>query len=203
MPGGAARVDPSCFVAPGAQLIGDVSLEAGSSVWFNAVIRADNAAIRIGKRSNIQDLSMVHCDPGFPATVGDGVTVGHGCIIHGCTIGDDVLVGMGSVIMNGCIIGRGSIVAAGAVCLEGFECPPFSLVTGSPAKIKKNYGEGILDKTRFGAASYAARAKSYKRNLASSSGGGGGAAASSSMSMVTVGLLAAAATAAAMRAARL
>ena len=113
-----------CFIAPDATVIGDVEIKAGSSVWFQTVLRGDTAPIRIGSGSNIQDLTMLHADPGCDLVIGDRVTVGHRAIVHGCTVEDDCLVGMGAIVMNGAVIGRGSIVAAGAVVLENMVVPP-------------------------------------------------------------------------------
>ena len=125
------------FIAPDASLIGRVRIGAFSSVWFNAVLRGDMEHIRIGDETSFQDLSMGHSDPGFPLIIGNRVTVGHHCVMHGCEVEDDCLIGMGAILMNGVKVGRGSIVGAGAVLLEGMEVPPFSMVAGSPAKIRK------------------------------------------------------------------
>jgi carbonic anhydrase/acetyltransferase-like protein (isoleucine patch superfamily) len=128
-------IDPSAFIAPGAIVLGDVHLGAESSVWYNAVLRGDTDRITIGDRTNIQDLTMIHADPGVPCTVGSRVTVGHRVILHGCTIEDDCLIGMGAIILNRVRVGRGSIIGAGALLLEGMEVPPGSLVVGLPAKV--------------------------------------------------------------------
>jgi len=133
------RLDKSVFVAPTAQIIGDVHIGRQSSVWFHSVLRGDMDSIRVGERTNIQDLSLCHADKGIPLKIGDGVTIGHRCIIHGCTIEDDCLIGMGAVVMNQAVIGRGSVVAAGAVVLEKTIIPPYSLVTGLPGRVKKTY----------------------------------------------------------------
>src|SRR5258708_2677926 len=125
-------VHASVFIAPGARVMGDVTLEEDASVWFNAVLRGDTETVRVGRRTNVQDLCMLHADPGFPCIVGEGVTVGHGAIVHGARIGDNVVVGMHSVVMNGATIGADSIVAVGAVVTEGTEVPPGSLVMGVP-----------------------------------------------------------------------
>ena len=118
--------------------------------------------ITIGDESNIQDLSMGHADPGFPLVVGNRVTIGHNCVVHGCRIEDDCLIGMGAIIMNGVKIGRGSIIGAGSVLLEGMEVPDFSMVVGSPAMVKKTYDESILDNIRESAKIYVKRSISYK-----------------------------------------
>jgi carbonic anhydrase/acetyltransferase-like protein (isoleucine patch superfamily) len=128
-------VDQSAFIAAGAVVVGNVTIGERSSVWFNAVLRGDTEALVIGKRTNIQDGCILHADPGYPCAIGNGVTVGHGAIVHGAIIEDDVLVGMRAVVMNGARIGRGSIVATGAVVTEGTQVPPGSLVLGMPAKV--------------------------------------------------------------------
>ncbi len=128
-------VDPTAFVHPRASVCGTVTLEAQVSVWGGAVIRGDTEEILIGAGSNIQDLVMVHADPGVPTTVGARVTVGHRAILHGCEIEDDVLIGMGAILLNRCLIGRGSIVGAGALVAEGVVIPPDSLVLGVPGKV--------------------------------------------------------------------
>jgi len=128
-------IHPSAFVAPTAAVLGDVTLEAESSVWYQAVLRADLAAIVIGAQSNIQDGTIVHVDTGIPCMVGERVGVGHGVILHGCTVEDDSLIGMGAVLLNRVRIGTGSVVAAGAVIPEGMVVPPRSLVMGVPGRI--------------------------------------------------------------------
>jgi carbonic anhydrase/acetyltransferase-like protein (isoleucine patch superfamily) len=127
----------SAWVAPNATLVGKVHLDEEVSIWYAAVLRGDGDHIRIGARSNLQDATVVHADPGFPVTVGAGVSVGHRAILHGCTIEDDVLIGMGAIVMNGAQIGRGSLVAAGALVVEGTQVPPGSLVAGVPGKIRR------------------------------------------------------------------
>lgn len=132
------RVDPSAFVDASAQVIGDVHLGAESSVWMNAVIRGDVNHIRIGARTNVQDLTMVHVMRNtHPTVIGDEVTVGHSAVVHGCTIEDRCLIGMGAILLNGCRIGTGSIVAAGALIPEGAVVPPGSMVMGVPGKITR------------------------------------------------------------------
>ena len=119
-------------------------------------------SICIGDESNIQDLSMGHADPGFPLVVGERVTIGHHCVVHGCIIEDDCMIGMGSIIMNGVRIGRGSIIGAGAVLLEGMEVPEFSMVVGAPAKVRKTYDESILENIRESARIYVKKSISYR-----------------------------------------
>ncbi len=132
---GPPAVHATAFVHPRASVCGTVTLGAGVSVWGGAVIRGDTEQITIGDGSNIQDLVMVHADPGVPTTVGAQVTVGHRAILHGCQIEDDVLIGMGAILLNRCRIGRGSIVGAGALVAEGVVIPPDSLVLGVPGKV--------------------------------------------------------------------
>ena len=130
-----SRIHPSAFIAPGAVVLGDVTLDEATSIWYGAVVRGDMAPITIGARTNIQDGSIVHVDEGVPCRVGRQVGVGHRVILHGCTVEDDCLIGMGSVLLNHVRIGRGSVVAAGAVIPEGMEVPPGSLVMGVPGRI--------------------------------------------------------------------
>ena len=156
------EIKETSFIAPNASLIGRVKIGENSSVWFNTVLRGDMETITIGQESNIQDLSMGHADPGFPLVLGNRVTIGHHCVLHGCKIGDDCLIGMGAIIMNGVRIGRGSIIGAGAVLLEGMEVPKFSMVVGSPAKVRKTYDESILENIRESAQIYVKRSISYR-----------------------------------------
>jgi carbonic anhydrase/acetyltransferase-like protein (isoleucine patch superfamily) len=130
-----SSIDPSAFIATGAVVVGDVTLGAEASVWYQAVVRGDMEPIVIGERSNIQDGCVVHVDEGLPCTVGRRVVVGHRVILHGCTVEDDCLIGMGSVVLNGATIGAGSLVAAGAVVPEGMTVPPGSVVMGVPGRI--------------------------------------------------------------------
>ena len=139
-------VAPDAWVAPHATLVGRVRVESGASVWFGAVARGDGDAISLGARSNLQDGVVVHVDRGFPATIGQDVSVGHNAVVHGCTIEDGALVGMGSVVLNGAVIGAGSLVAGGAVVLEGTQVPPGSLVAGVPAKVRR----ALTDEERAG-----------------------------------------------------
>ncbi|MHA7985668.1 gamma carbonic anhydrase family protein [Rathayibacter sp. CAU 1779] len=137
----APDVAPFAWVAPGAQLIGAVTLHDRASVWYNAVLRSDNEPIVIGERSNIQDNCSCHVDTGFPLTLGSGVSVGHNAVLHGCTIEDDVLIGMHATVMNGAVIGSGSLVAAGALVTAGTIVPPRSLVAGVPAKVRRELSD--------------------------------------------------------------
>jgi carbonic anhydrase/acetyltransferase-like protein (isoleucine patch superfamily) len=132
-------VDPTAFVDTSAQIIGDVHLGAESSVWMNVVVRGDVNAIRVGARTNLQDLTLVHVmRDTHPAIIGEDVTVGHSAVVHGCTIEDRCLIGMGAILLNGCHIGTGSIVAAGTLVPEGFVVPPGSMVMGLPGKVRRS-----------------------------------------------------------------
>ncbi len=135
------EIHESVFIAPAAQIIGNVRIGKQSSVWFQTVVRGDLDRITIGERTNIQDLCMCHADANVPLTIGDGVTIGHRCVVHGCTIEDNCLIGMGAIVMNGAVVGTGSVIAAGAVVLEHTIIPPYSLVTGSPGRVKKTYAD--------------------------------------------------------------
>jgi carbonic anhydrase/acetyltransferase-like protein (isoleucine patch superfamily) len=128
-------VDPSAFLASGAIVLGDVQLGADASVWYYTVIRGDTERIRIGEGANLQDFTMVHADPGFPCLIGARVTVGHRVILHGCTVEDDCLIGMGAILLNGVKVGAGSIIGAGALLLEGTEVAPGSIAVGAPAMV--------------------------------------------------------------------
>ncbi|MCF0122647.1 MAG: gamma carbonic anhydrase family protein [Ruminiclostridium sp.] len=132
-----AKIHPTAWVAPGAFLRGDVTLGENVSVWYNAVLRADQEKIVIGKNSNIQDNVVIHGDPDHDIIVGENVTVGHSAILHGCTVEDNSLIGMGAVVLDNAVIGAGSIVGAGAVVPSGAVIPPKSLVVGIPGKVKK------------------------------------------------------------------
>jgi carbonic anhydrase/acetyltransferase-like protein (isoleucine patch superfamily) len=154
-------IHPSVFIARGAVVLGDLTISEESSVWFTAVIRGDCEVIRIGRRTNIQDGSILHADPGFPCTLGDDVTVGHGAIVHGAAIGDRVLIGMRAVVMNGAEIGEGTVVGVGAVVTEGTKIPPGSLVLGLPAKIVRPVTAEDAARIRHAAEHYVAAAREY------------------------------------------
>jgi len=130
-------VSPEARVAENATLAGDVTLAEGANIWYGAVLRADFAAIRVGKGSNVQDNAVLHVGPGIAAELGENVTVGHGAILHGCTVGDNCLIGMGAILLDRCVIGAGSIVAAGSLVTQGTVIPPNSMVMGSPAAVKR------------------------------------------------------------------
>lgn len=142
------------FIAATAVVVGRVRIGTRSSVWYGSVLRGDDEEIFIGEDSNIQDLSMLHADPGFPAVVGDRVTVGHRAIVHGATVEDDALIGMGAILLNGARIGSGSVIAAGAVVTPGTEVPEGSLVAGLPAKVIREVRESDREMIRRGSESY-------------------------------------------------
>lgn len=157
-------VATSAFVADGAILIGSVTLEADASVWFNAVLRGDSEPIRIGKRSNVQDNSTLHVDPGLPCIVGDDVTIGHNAIVHACTIEANVLVGMHATVLSGAVVGRGSIIGANALVTENARIPPGSLVLGVPGKVVRPLRPEEIDQLRQQAARYVRRAQEYRES---------------------------------------
>ncbi len=154
LPDAAPTVPDDAFVASGARLVGDVSLGAGASVWYNAVLRGDGAAIVVGARSNVQDNVSIHVDAGHPVTIGEDVSIGHNAVVHGCTIGDGSLIGMGSVVLSGAEIGPGCLVAGGAVVLEGTVVPAGSLVAGVPAKVRRVLSDEEREKILRNAGNY-------------------------------------------------
>ncbi len=158
-------LDPTAWAAPSADLIGDVRMRAGSSVWFGAVIRADNTPILLGADSNVQDGAIGHSDPGAPLTIGERVTVGHAAILHGCTIHDEALVGMGARILNGAVIGEGCIVGAGALVTEGKHFEPDCLIVGVPARVVRRLEPEQRAMLRASADHYRARAAHYAAEL--------------------------------------
>jgi carbonic anhydrase/acetyltransferase-like protein (isoleucine patch superfamily) len=153
------------WVAPSADLIGDVRLGARASIWFGAVIRADNTPIIIGDESNFQDGAIGHSDPGAPLTIGSKVTVGHQAILHGCTVEDEALIGMGSRILNGAVIGAQCIVGAGALVTEGKQFAPRTLIVGSPARAVRQLSDEQVALLSMSAAHYAEKASRYAAGL--------------------------------------
>lgn len=159
--GKSPRIGQGCFVARTAVIIGDVEIGRQSSVWYGAVVRGDENYIRIGSRTNVQDNAVCHVTgPDHPLVIGDYVTVGHGAVVHGCTVASHCVIGMGAVVLDGAVVGEGSIVAAGAVVTEGFQVPPRSLVAGTPARVKREldaadrarieaFAESYLELTRI------------------------------------------------------
>lgn len=161
--GQSPRISGSAWIAPSASVIGDVALHDEASVWYGAVVRADCEAITIGEGTNLQDNVSAHADPGFELTVGRGVSVGHNAVLHGCTIGDDTLVGMGAVVLNGAQIGARCLIAAGAVVLEGTTVPDGCLVAGVPAKVRRPLTGDEITKIATNAEGYRALAKEHAR----------------------------------------
>ena len=155
----------SHFVADSADVIGNVRLKNQSSVWFQAVIRGDNDSITIGERSNVQDGAVLHVDPGFPLVIGDGVTIGHKVMLHGCSIGDNSLIGINSVILNGARIGRNCVVGAQSLITENKEFPDNSLILGSPAKVARTLSEDEVAMIGRSAAAYVKNAERYRDGL--------------------------------------
>ncbi len=151
------------YLAAGVRIVGDVTVGEQSSVWFNAVLRGDCESIRVGRRTNVQDNCVLHADPGFPCMLGDGVTVGHGAVVHGAVVGDNVVVGMHAVVMNGAQIGADSIIAVGAVVTEGTVVPPGSLVMGLPGKVKRQLTAEEVERNRASATHYVENAKQFAK----------------------------------------
>ncbi|HSA38317.1 MAG TPA: gamma carbonic anhydrase family protein [Methanoregula sp.] len=149
------------FMAGNATVVGDVTIGKDVGIWFGAVVRADKDRITIGDRSNIQDNCIVHTSKGFPVILGEDVSIGHGAVLHGCRIADQVLVGMGAIVLNGARIGKGSVIGAGAVVREGAEIPEKSVVVGVPGKIIKQADASQLDQILANAASYVKLAGEY------------------------------------------
>ena len=152
---------PTAFIAPTAAVMGDVELGAEASVWYGAVVRGDMAPIRIGARTNLQDGVIVHVDEGVPCTVGSRVGVGHRAILHGCTVEDDCLIGMGAILLNHVVVGRGSVVAAGALLREGMQVPPGSLVMGVPGKVVRPVDADLSRRIAFTWEHYVGQAKRH------------------------------------------
>ena len=155
-----------CWVADTATVVGDVKLEEDASIWFGAVLRGDNEPIRVGPGSNIQDLCVLHTDRGFPLTVGAGCTIGHRAILHGCTIGNGSLVGMGATVLNGARIGRNCLIGAAALITEGREIPDGSLVVGAPGKVVRQLTEAEIAGLARSAKHYVENARRFARGLA-------------------------------------
>ena len=155
------KVAGNVYVAPGAFIVGDVEIEAGASVWFNAVLRGDIAPIYIGAKSNLQDNVTVHVNRQEPVQVGSGVTVGHNAVLHGCTVEDYVLIGIGAIVMNGAVVGHDSIVAAGTLVTQNVTIPPYSLVMGSPGKVVRTLSPEETPRAAKLAERYCALAREY------------------------------------------
>ena len=159
------EIHEEAWVAPNAAVIGQVVLKRGASVWWGATLRGDNDLLEVGERSNIQDGSVLHTDPGLPLVVGAGVTVGHLVMLHGCTIGDGSLIGIGAVVLNRVKIGRNCLIGAKALVTEGTEVPDNSLVLGAPAKVVKTLKEAHIERLREGADSYEEKNRRYRNGL--------------------------------------
>src|SRR5450830_1472280 len=155
----APQIDASAFVADTANVIGKVTLEANTSVWFGATLRGDNERITVGANSNVQEGAVLHTDPGYPLDIGKNVTIGHQAMLHGCTIGDGALIGIQAVVLNGARIGKNCLVGAGALVTEGKEFPDNSLIIGSPAKAVRTLSEEDIARMQAGTAGYVERAQ--------------------------------------------
>ena len=155
--------DDNFWIAPNASVIGEVNLERDASIWFNAILRADNEPITIGEGSNVQDGAIIHTDPGFACNIGKKVTVGHMAMLHGCAIGDGSLIGIGSVVLNGAKIGKNCIIGSKALVTEGMDVPDGSMVLGIPGKIKKTLTEEEQSVVPLGAEHYIDNYKKYKQ----------------------------------------
>lgn len=156
------QIQPSVWIAPGAVVVGDVSLGEESSVWYGCVLRGDLEPVRVGRFTNIQDLTLVHVDIDMPTTIGDSVSIGHRCVIHGCTIEDGALIGMGAVVLSGARVCQGALVAAGALIREGFEVPPGMIAAGVPAKIRGPVDESLRERILFGVDNYRLCGSEYR-----------------------------------------
>jgi carbonic anhydrase/acetyltransferase-like protein (isoleucine patch superfamily) len=159
------QIHPSAWVAENATLAGQITLQKDVSIWFNAVLRAEHAPITVGEGSNIQDGSVCHVDPGMPLTIGRSVTVGHKVMLHGCTIGDESLIGINAVILNGAKIGRNCLIGANSLIPEGKEIPDGSLVMGSPGKIVRTLNEAQIEGLKASAMHYVENGRRYKASL--------------------------------------
>jgi carbonic anhydrase/acetyltransferase-like protein (isoleucine patch superfamily) len=153
------------WIAPTATVIGKVTIAEGVGIWFGAVLRGDGEPITVGAESNLQEHVVVHTDPGYPATIGTGCTIGHRAIVHGCTIGNNVLIGMGAIVLNGAVIGDDSLVGAGALVTEGKVMPPGSLIVGSPAKVVRPLDDNAIARLRQSATHYAANWRRFAKGL--------------------------------------
>lgn len=159
------QVAGSAWVAPGAHVIGQVHLGEDSSVWFGAVLRGDNELISLGQGSNIQENCVLHTDPGFPLTIGAEVTIGHGAILHGCTIEEGALIGMGAIVLNGAVVRKGALVAAGAFVGQGKEIPAGAMAVGSPATVKRTMDAAAQTAMRAGALHYTKNAQRFAKGM--------------------------------------
>lgn len=152
--GHAPDIAPDAWIAPTAAVIGDIEIGPATGIFYGAVLRADMESITVGAGSNVQDTAVLHADPGFPARIGDHVSIGHGAVLHGCTVGDGALIGMNATVLNGAVVGEGSLVAANALVPEGMRIPPGSLVAGVPAKVRRPLSEEEIENCRQNAETY-------------------------------------------------
>jgi carbonic anhydrase/acetyltransferase-like protein (isoleucine patch superfamily) len=156
------KIHESCFIAPTADVIGDVTVGENSSIWHRTVLRGDVNKIVVGANTNIQDGSIVHVADDYPTIIGDNVTIGHGAIVHGCTVKDGAFIGMGAIILDGAVIGEGALIGAGALVTEGKEIPPYSLAVGVPAKVVRELSQEYIEMAQDRAVKYAKLANEYK-----------------------------------------
>lgn len=159
------EIDPTAWVAPTAAVMGNVTLAKNASVWFGAVLRGDNENILIGPRSNVQDNSVLHTDPGFPLVMGEGVIIGHQVMLHGCTIGDNTLIGIGATVLNGVKIGKNCLIGAHALITEGKVIPDNSMVIGAPGKVVKTLNENQVAMLKMNAEVYVKNAERFSSDL--------------------------------------
>ena len=155
-------IDPSAFIARGAVVLGDVRLGKDASVWYGAVLRGDTDRITVGDGTNLQDLVVVHADEGVPCAIGSRVTVGHRAILHGCTVEDDCLIGMGAIVLNGARVGGGSVIGAGALLLENADVPPGSIVVGVPGRVVRPVDEATRRRVEQGWRHYVEQARRHR-----------------------------------------
>ncbi|SEW09286.1 Carbonic anhydrase or acetyltransferase, isoleucine patch superfamily [Cognatiyoonia koreensis] len=163
--GESPEVADDAWVAPGCHIIGKVKLHARSSVWFNSTLRGDNEVIEVGSGSNVQENCVMHTDMGFPLTIGAGCTIGHKAMLHGCTIGENTLIGMGATVLNGAVIGRDCLIGAGALIPEGKEIPDGSLVMGMPGKVVRSLDVGAIEALKASALHYQQNAVRFAKGL--------------------------------------
>ena len=168
--GHAPQIADDTWIAPDANLIGRIVLERAASVWFGSTLRGDNEEIVIGPGSNVQENCVMHTDIGFPLTVGAGCTIGHKAMLHGCTIGDNTLIGMGATVLNGAVIGRNCLIGAGALVTEGKEIPDGSLVVGAPARVVRSLDDAAIEGLRASALHYQQNMRRYRDGLIPVSG---------------------------------
>ncbi|WP_233522536.1 gamma carbonic anhydrase family protein [Peribacillus glennii] len=158
------QIHPSAYIAPGAQIIGNVQINAGATIWFNAVLRGDNEKLTIDEGANVQDGAVVHADPGYPAHIGKNVTIGHNCVIHGCTIEEGAVIGMNATVLNGALVKKQAFIAAGALVSEQKEIEEKMLAAGIPAKPLKPLNADLLKRAKEGADFYRNNGKRFREN---------------------------------------